>query len=338
MSYVVKDTSGTPWMVFTGDTLFAGDVGRVDLVDNIPPQEMAHRLYDSLFNKLLPLGSEVIVLPAHGAGSACGTQIADRLWTTLGLEQKLNPKLQYQSENQFVEAVANTLERPPYFRTIEQLNLKGAPLLTTIQPPQPLSAEAFERAAARALIVDTRMELGFSAAHITNALSLWQTGLPSFAGWFLSCDQPILLVNETDDATDATNILRRLGYDRIIGFLAGGMLSWHMAGKPSRSIQTVTVSQLCHELDQKKEPWILDVRSSEEIREHGAIPGAHHIHVTQVSLHSEHIPHDRDVYIFCGSGMRSMTAASFLQHQGWQNLTVVLGGLAGWHSTSCPLE
>jgi hydroxyacylglutathione hydrolase len=133
-----------------------------------------------------------------------------------------------------------------------------------------------------------------------------------------------------------TRYLVRLGFDNLAGFLGGGMLAWHRAGLESRGIDTVTVQELCHHLDGDSETWVLDVRSLEEV-EANPIPGAQHIHIKSFPEQQARVPTDRRVYIFCGSGIRSMIVASLLRRQGWGNLTVVLGGLAGWSSVSCPL-
>jgi len=337
MSYLLHDTDGAPWVIFTGDALFAGDVGRTDLLGMDRLEEMTGLLYETLFSKLLPLGDEVIVCPAHGAGSVCGSAIAERVWTTIGLERRLNPKLQFADRDGFVANVAEKLERPPYFRRMEKLNLEGPPVLGPLPAPTPLTPGAFAEAAEGSTVLDTRMDLGFTSAHVPGAVSIWMGGLASFAGWFLSYDQPILLVNETDDPTQAVRHLVRIGYDDLAGCLSGGMLAWHMSGRRSASIETATVQALCHRLDEEN-VWILDVRSDEELAHQGEIADAHHIHITQLPLHLQEAPRDQPVYIFCGSGLRSTIGASLLQREGWDNLTVVLGGLAGWSSTTCPIE
>jgi hydroxyacylglutathione hydrolase len=338
MSYLLYEAAGNPWVVFTGDALFAGDVGRVDLLGMDRAEEMAGHLYDTLFTRILPLGDGVIICPAHGAGSVCGTAIADRKWSTIGLERTLNPKLQYTNRSDFISHVARELERPPYFRQMEKLNLEGAPILDRLPAAKPLPAETFAERMKNSIVLDTRMELGFSAAHVPDSLSIWQQGLPSFAGWFLPYDKPLLLINETDNPDEVVRYLIRLGYDDIAGYLAGGMLSWHTAGMESTAIKTVTVQRLCHLLDRQNGLRILDVRSSEELASSGEITGAHNIHITQLPRHMDEVPKDRTVYIFCGSGLRSMIAASLLQRQGWVDLVVVLGGLAGWNSVSCPIK
>ena len=337
MSYLLHDPDGEPWVVFSGDALFAGDVGRTDFYGESRLDEITGLLYDSLFHKILPLGDELIVCPGHGAGSVCGSAIAERMWTTIGLERKHNPKLQYTDRDAFVANVGAVLEYPPYFRMMEKLNLEGAPVIGRMPTVPPLGPHEFAAQATGAQIVDTRSEVGFGAAHVPGALSIWEGGLPSFAGWFLTYDRPILLVGETNDVSGAVRHLMRTGYDNVAGFLAGGMLAWHKAGLGSKSIETVTVQDLCHRLDEGEAPWILDVRSAEEL-EQNAIPAAHHVHLTQLPEHIDEVLEGQRIYVFCGSGLRSMLAASLIQREGYDKLTVVLGGLAGWSSVSCPLR
>jgi hydroxyacylglutathione hydrolase len=301
-------------------------------------EEMAGLLYDSIFKKIIPLGDGVIVCPAHGPGSVCGTAISERSLTTIGIERRENPRLRLTEKSAFVSRVAEELERPPYFLEMEKRNIEGGPILGNKPYPPPFDTTEFKKRAQEAIVVDTRMELGFSAAHVPGSLSIWLGGLASFAGWFLPYDKSILLVNEMENPEDAYKRLARLGFDRIDGFLAGGMLSWHTAGQESHSVPTVTVQDLCRLLDARKNPFVLDVRSSAELERNGRINDAVHIHITTLPEHTSRIPKDRPVYIFCGSGMRSMIAASLLMRLGWKNIHVVLGGLAGWNSVSCPLD
>jgi hydroxyacylglutathione hydrolase len=181
-----------------------------------------------------------------------------------------------------------------------------------------------------------RDELSFGAAHVPNALSIWQEGLASYAGWFLAYDLPLLLVGDGDDLTQTMRVLSRLGLTAQ-GYLAGGMLAWHRAGLESWSVPMITAQALCERLDRREAAWILDVRSAEEL-EQERISGAHHIHITQLPCQMDEVPRDVPVYIFCGSGLRSTIAASMLRNAGWQNQSVILGGLAGWTSSVCPVE
>jgi hydroxyacylglutathione hydrolase len=174
------------------------------------------------------------------------------------------------------------------------------------------------------------------AAHVPGAVALWKPELAAYAGWFLDYEKPILLVSDEGDIDPVVRYLVRMGFDRIEGFLAGGMLSWHRAGMQSQQIDMVTVQALCHCLDTEERVWILDVRSAEEV-EADPIPEAHHIHIKSIPDRMDEIPQQEPVYVFCGSGVRSAIVASLLRRAGWDNMTVVLGGLAGWNSTTCPL-
>jgi hydroxyacylglutathione hydrolase len=340
MSYLLRDPSGLPWVVFTGDVLFAGEVGRIDLLGKDKAPEMAGLLYDSIFGRLLPIGDQVLVCPAHGAGSVCGESIAERLWSTMGLERQQNPRLQQKNRDGFIaNLLKNQPERPPYFTRMEKLNVEGA-VMGSFSSPKPLSPKDFATMSKDSFVLDTRMELAFGAAHVPGAQFIWIDGLASFEGWYVPYDMPILLVTETNYTEEITSILIREGYDSVGGFLAGGMLNWHMSGQSSASIKTLTVQELCILLDKDeiKPDRILDVRSDDELRRDGQLYGAQHIHVTQIPDRMKEVLKECAVYVFCGSGMRSMVAASFLQRNGWENLAVVLGGMAGWRSMKCPMS
>jgi hydroxyacylglutathione hydrolase len=332
MSYLLHDGEGAPWIVFTGDALFAGEVGRVDFMGSDRLDEMAALLFGTLFDRLLPLGDGVIVCPAHGAGSVCGSRISGRVWTTIGLERCHNPKLQLREPFRFIAANAVDHEKPPYFKRMEQLNLVGAPPLGRMPSPTPLSPAEFKAHMTDAVIVDTRMPEGFAACHVPGALSIWSGGLAAFAGWFLPYDKPLLLVVDEGGEEKAVRALVRMGYDSIAGKLSGGMLSWLAAGGRSLATDVVAVAQMRDLLDSGRPAWLLDVRSNEELEQHGRVDGSRHVHVTQLPRRMDEIPRDGAVYIFCASGLRSMIAASYLQQKGWDNVKVVLGGPPGRQS------
>lgn len=337
-AYLLHDPGGAPWLLFSGDALFAGEVGRVDLFGRERIEEAATQLYDSVFHTILPLGDSIILCPAHGAGSACGANIAERPWTTIGLERRLNPRLEHTQRSSFVGQVGQALEFPPYFRTMEQMNRDGPPLLGRLPTPPALAPDEFAGRAQAAQRLDARDVTAFGASHVPGALSIWPGGVPSFAGWFLSYEQPLLLLSEAGDPSRLVRHLIRLGYDRLAGYLAGGMIAWHKAGLDGQQVRTVSVQALCQRLDRGEDTWLLDVRSQGELEGEGRIPNAHHIHVTLLPDRLHEVPRNRPVHIFCGSGLRSMIAASLLQRAGWPDLTVVLGGFAGWTSVRCPVE
>ncbi|MFW5774800.1 MAG: MBL fold metallo-hydrolase [Chitinivibrionales bacterium] len=338
MSYLLRTENNTPWILFCGDTLFAGDIGRVDLLGEAKLAENAGILFDTLYQKILPMGDQVILCPAHGAGSVCGSIISDRTLTTIGLERKLNGMLQMKSREEFVKRAAVMHERPPYFSHMEKLNTQGPSLLDEQSEIMPLAWDQFEQLSDGAFVLDTRNPHSFATSHIPHSISIWRDGLSSFAGWFVPFHLPILLVGDSNDCSLEVNQLRRMGYDNIAGFLAGGIASWESAGQKTESIKTTTVHHFSHIVDKQLPVWTLDVRGSGELVSEGKIAGAHHLHITQINRYMETIPRDQPVYIFCGSGKRSMIAASILKAQRWVDLTVVLGGTSGWQSIDRPID
>ncbi len=336
MSYLLHDSRGNPWILFSGDAMFAGDVGRTELAGPERIPQMTGLLYDSIFDKIIPLGDHIMVCPAHGSGSVCAASIADRVWTSIGMERLYNPKLKYTHREDFIKNNGRALEVPPYFRKMEELNL-DPPLLGNLPVPTPLSADEFLGQSQEGNVLDSRLELDFGAAHVPGSLSIWMDGVPSFAGWFLGYDRPVFLVGETEKIPEVVRMLARMGYDRIGGSLSGGMLAWHMAGEESASNKMEPVQSLCGRIDTGGDIFILDVRGPDELEKEGRIPTALDIHITQLPGNLDKVPKDRPVHIFCGSGLRSTIAASILQRQGWKDLTVILGGMAGWKSQKCPV-
>ena len=208
------DTGQDPIMVFTGDTLFIGDVGRTDLYGSREASRLASNLYDSIFHKILPLGDEVILCPAHGEGSICGGFIAKRELSTLGLEHIQNPILQKIEKEEFVKyKVEEQLEFPPYFKKMEQYNLQGPPLLQRLPTPEFLSPEKFKEEVEKgASVVDTRMPFSFGGVHIKDTYSIWLGGVPIFAGWVLPYEKPILLVlEEKEQLGNCCKIFNQIG-------------------------------------------------------------------------------------------------------------------------------
>ena len=338
-SYLLYDAEGNPWAIFTGDALFAGDVGRVDFLGEARIREMAEHLYDSLFGKILPLGDGVLVCPAHGAGSACGFDIAERRISTVGIEREANPRLQHADREAFVEDVGQVLDKAPYFTRMEQYNVEGAPPLGDIPTARALSPAQFARSleGEDTLVVDIRSEFEFASSHIPGSMFIFQAGLEEFAGLFVPLDARVLLVNQGGYPADSITRLRRIGFDDIVGYLAGGMNHWLSSGRRIESTGAISVQDVCTLLDGPGDYWLLDVRQEEELVREGAIEGAYHIPISRIAGRIDEIPRNENVYIFCGSGLRAAIVASILHRAGYHRITVVLGGVRGWSSTSCPI-
>lgn len=329
MSYLLYDDHGAPWCIFTGDLLFSGEVGRVDLMGDDKVTEMASELYDSIFSKLLLLGDQVIVLPAHGVGSICGSSISNRPLTTIGLERLHNPRLQIVNKTSFIKAIANILEKPPYFNKMETINCNGQ--VPELKKPIPFTSEEFFESSKDSLILDTRDIFAFANSHIPNSISIWENGLSRYAGWFLPYDLSLYLVCYGNQLLPVTTALYRIGYS-VYGYLSEDFVEWHKADLPINSISTITVQKLSTLIQSEKSVFILDVRSLEELDSDGRIEIAHNIPISQLPSQIDSIPIDRPVYILCGSGRRSMIAASLLLQQGPYKPVVVFGGLAAWKS------
>lgn len=287
------------------------------------------------FSKLLLLGDQVIVCPAHGAGSICGRNISSRLWTTIGLERLHNPALQLPNKTSFIKVVAQDLEKPPYFKMMEKLNLSGQ--IPEFIKPIPYTSQQFNDMVADSLVLDTRDVSNFTTSHIPNSISIWAQGVPVFAGWFLPYDISLFLVGNSLQLNSTLIDLFRLGYS-VKGYLSEDFIDWHKAGLPTNSISTITAQELKIQLDSSKSLWILDVRSSQELADEGKIPGSRHIPISELISQTELIPIDRNIYIICESGHRSTTAASVLLQQGPYKPVVILGGFSSWRSLKYPIE
>ena len=340
VSYILTDRSegDADVMVFSGDTLFVGDVGRTDLYGPEQAPRLAGDLYESIFHKLLPLGDGVILRPAHGGGSVCGMHIAERDESTLGIERLHNPVLQLKARERFVRfKVAERPERPTYFTKMEQYNLEGPPLLGCMPYPGPLSPAEFKSAMdAGAVVLDTSEPAAFGGAHVKGAYSIWLEGLPEFAGWVLPYDRPILLVLQEESQLErAVRYLRRCGYDRIGGFLRGGTEGWYNAGYATEDLHLITVHQLRDMFNRGEKPVVLDVRGQEEW-DAGHIEGALHIYVGHLERRIAEVPRDRTIAVLCNVGHRAGLGASILLRAGYPRAYNVIGSMSAWRAAHYP--
>lgn len=334
MSYALTypESGKAPLMVFTGDALFVGDVGRTDLYGPEEIPRMAANLYESIFSKILPLGDGVILCPAHGAGSLCGGAISKREYSTLGLERIQNPALQRTDKEEFIKfKLEEKLEFPPYFKKMEQYNLQGPPLLKGLPVPELLFPKEFVKEMEKgAMVVDTRMPHSFGGAHIKGSYGIWLKGLPYYAGWVLPYDKPILLVLEEKDQLEAAvSYLVRIGYDSIAGFLNGGISSWYMKALPVESLNLISVQSLKDKIEKNEEMVILDVRRDEEW-EKGHIEGARHVYVGHLEENLDKVPRNSPIIVYCDSSRRSNIAASILKKNGYDMVYNVLGSMTAW--------
>ena len=285
MSSGIRKSLDDPYLVFTGDALFSGDVGRTDLLGMGRGEEAAGMLYDSIWNKILPLGDAVLLYPAHGAGSVCGADIVDHPVTTTGYEKKTNPLLQ-KDRTAFIEY--KTREHhyvPPYFRRMEVVNLKGPSVIGHSRTLSPYNNRAGEGTGRQGGPAPGHQGPGkFWRRHIEGSLSVWREGLAAYMGWFLNYEAPIILVDDFN--LDLGPVIRqfvRLGYDNLKGYLAGGFPGWYKAGERFSRHRVWSVRDLHTAIESATEElYLLDVRDIHNREKAGHITGDHHIYVGEL--------------------------------------------------------
>lgn len=341
ISLVVRQhsVSANPMIVFTGDALFAGEVGRTDFFGPDKSEWASGMLYESIHEKILPLGDGVIVCPAHGAGSVCGAEITDQEYTTIGFERINNPLLQL-DKSAFVERKGKEHHyTPPYFSVMEKYNREGPPLLhhpPDLLPLSPGDVEAQARAGAQ--LVDIRSPGAFGSGHITNSLSIWRNGIPAFAGWVLSYNSPIILVDDFNlDLQAVSRHFMRLGYDNLKGYLAGGFSSWTTAGQKIQQLESWSVVSL-HEAMEKERMILLDVRDINNRKKNGYIMGSRHVYAGELPGRLAEIPKNQQIVIYCDAGYKGCLAGSLLLRAGYERVVNILGGFSAWRSAGFPVE
>jgi len=341
LCYIVYPSGSTePNLIFSGDTLFAGSVGRTDLYGKSTQPAQSEKLYNSLHEKLLPLGDHLLVYPAHGHGSVCGHGISGMEPTTIGYEKKNNSYLHLEKDDFIQKQSTDELVVPRYFSKMEDLNLSGPPLLAELAYPSPLSLEDFYEhlEMPEVLVVDTRMPNAFAGSHIQKALNIWMGGTSVYPGWLLDIEQYIIFVLEySGDIDIVTPRLRRLGFDNMCGYLCGGMNEWQEAGKPFKNTGTMSVIELKNKLD-NNEVQVVDVREPSEWIEDGYVEGTNRIFFADLPDRAASLSKDKPIAVTCSVGNRSSIAVSLLQKEGFANVSNVLGGMTAWTKLGFPLK
>jgi hydroxyacylglutathione hydrolase len=340
ISIVLLDTavSGTPLMVFTGDALFAGDVGRTDFYpDRL--EQVAGELYYSLHQKILPLGDGVVVCPAHGGGSVCGADISDLPLTTIGYEKETNPLLGLERGAFIRRKVAERHHFPPYFSMMEKLNRDGPPPLACPLSLKDLSVQQVKDLRKKgAQVVDIRSPAAFAGGHVPGSIHIWRSGLSAFAGYFLNYEDPIVILDDFNaDLVAVRRQFARLGFDNLAGCLEGGFMTWAKAAEPMRTVRTWTVHELKVNLGDPS-LYLLDLRDDPNYRKQGHLPGDHHVYVGEVRTHICKVPMEKEIICFCDAGYKSSIAASLLFREGFTKVTVVIGSMAAWLKAGYPVE
>lgn len=324
-----------PMKLLTGDTLFIGDVGRPDLAGSkgFTAAQMAGMLYDSLRNKIMPLADGVEVYPAHGAGSMCGRNISKDTSSTIGVQKQFNYALKPMSKEQFIAMMTNDLpEAPAYFSKDAELNRTGAGSLAgSSRPPALTAVEVKQRAAQNQVILDVRPAAAYGNGHIPGALNIGLSGqFASWAGTLLDMTTPITIVaEETDGVDEAVMRLARVGIEAVVGYLEGGMYAWDQAGFAVATVSQMPVDELSHQLADKRDLQLIDVRRPAEFTA-GHITEAHHSELAHLAEHAEDFDTARPIAVICQSGYRSSIASSLLAKHGFSQVFNVVGGMNAW--------
>jgi hydroxyacylglutathione hydrolase len=334
-----EEKSSAPWAVLTGDTLFLGDVGRPDLSRRYSPAQLAGMLYDSLHGKLLKLADEVLVYPAHGAGSLCGRNMRAERVSTIGTERLTNYALQIKSREEFIKQLTSNMPaRPAYFLQDAEINRTGAPALSDLPALSAIEpAELKTLLAEGAIALDVRPGEQFAAGHVPGSVNIALSGqFASWAGALLGlAARPVLIAESLEAVSEARMRLARIGLEDARGFLKGGIEAWSQAGLPLATLPQISVEALRDHVE-VSDLQVLDVRREPEW-EAGHIAGATWWPLDNFKVAPPEIDHDVPIAVHCKGGYRSMIACSLLQRAGFQNVVNVVGGFDAWQQAKLPV-
>ena len=343
-TYLLKDEQGKDYCIFSGDTLFLGDVGRPDLAQkaaHITQEQLAGMLYDSLMTKIMPLSDDVIVYPAHGAGSACGKNMMKETVDTLGNQKKMNYALNQPDRDSFIKAVTDGLLPPPaYFPLNVAMNKKGYDSIDAVKARglNALSPEEFEQLveATDALMLDTRTPADYALGHIPQSINIGIKG--DFAPWVGAVlgdvKQQLMLITDEGAEEEVVTRLARVGFDQVLGYLKGGISAWKDAGKQTDTVKRITASQFEHEF-KLNESMVIDVRRETEYAA-SHVDEAYSKPLAYINEWVGNIDPKKHFYLHCAGGYRSMIAASILKARGFHHFSEIDGGFNAINKTSVP--
>ena len=331
--YLLKNEAGKPHAIFTGDTLFVGDVGRPDLSSgDMSSEELAGIMYETIQQKILPLEDDIIVYPAHGAGSSCGKNLGPETFSSIGQEKRTNYALQPQSKEDFIKAVTQGLQSAPkYFAVNARINQQGYDDVADVirKGSVPLSVADFKEAMRRdVIILDTRPATEFSQGFIPGSIFIGLEGrFAEWAGSLLPFDMPIILVTPVGKEEEAVIRLSRVGFDNMEGCLQGGFEAWLQAGEMIDMIIDVEADELIMDIPHDPNLVVLDVRRETEFAD-GHLADAVNLPLQEMTdlAKISQFEEQHQLYVHCAGGYRSVIAASLLKRQGIHNLRNVLGG------------
>ncbi len=333
-----EEKSSRPWAVMTGDTLFLGDVGRPDLSKHHTPQQLAGMLYDSLHNQLMTLADDVLVYPAHGAGSLCGKNMRAERSSTIGTERLTNYALQIKSRDEFVkELTTNLPTRPDYFLQDAEINREGAPALAELPALPAVSPEQLKALLPKgAVVLDVRPGDEFAEGHVPGSINIALSGqFASWAGTLLGLNsRPVLIADSKEQIVEARMRLARVGIEGSIGYLEGGLSAWKQSGFLTEALPQISVQDLSAQIADGK-MQVLDVRREAEWQA-GHVAGADWAPLDRFAAALPNLDRSAPIAVHCKGGYRSMIACSFLQRAGFRNIVNVTGGFDAWQQAQLP--
>jgi len=339
--YLLLDESYQEYCIFTGDTLFVGDVGRPDLLDGkMTKEELAGMMYDSLNNKIKKLPDEVIVYPAHGPGSSCGKSLGPEKQSTIGIQKQMNYALREMRKEDFIKELTEGLTPPPaYFFSDAMINKQGYAAIDGVMKNnmKPLSVDEFENEVARgAVILDTRIPDDFHNGFIPGSINIGLNGMFAiWAGTILDINIPLVLVCDPGKEEEAVMRLARVGYEKVNGYLTGGFESWKKEGKPEDTINSIDAKEFAKRVSEGVK--VLDVRKISEA-ELGHVKDATVIPLAELEENYDALSPETPMIIHCAGGYRSMIAASLMKRNGFKDVTNVLGGWGKIKDTNVPVQ
>lgn len=332
--YLLRDEAGTAHAIFTGDTLFVGDVGRPDLSSgNLSREELASMMYDSLQNKILPLPDSVLLYPAHGPGSSCGKNLGPNTHSTIGDEKQSNYALQPQSREDFIKAVTDGLTAPPqYFPINARINKEGYDpihevLKKGLTPLDPAQVKTLSKET-DAIILDTRPGTVFMEGFVPGSIFIGLEGrFAEWAGSLLPFHQPLIIVAEAGKEEESVLRLARVGFDQFLGFLKGGFEAWKDAGNTVDMVINIEADEFAMDIPFDENMVVMDVRKEMEYAD-GHVKDAVNVPLdTMMDLATlAQVEENDNVYLHCASGYRSVIAASLMKRQGIHNIRNIAGG------------
>jgi len=333
--YLVTDQSRgqSPIGVFVGDTLFVGDVGRPDLFPEMA-KDLAEKLYHSLHDKLFQLPDYVEVYPAHGAGSLCGRSMGAKYLTTIGYERKFNPVMQITDRKEFIRSLTEDMPpAPDHFSRCSDINRFGPVLLSQFPPLKKIRIKEMKNYLQKddVCVIDTRNYLAYGSQHLSNAWHLDSKGnFPTFAGWVLPIDKDIIIVADDFHQANQCNLwAQRVGVDRVIGYLDGGIRSWIAKGLDTGSVAQASPEDLHEMITNSSDLVLIDVRAPAEFEENH-IKGAINIPVADLRTRYVELDKNKPTVLLCSSGNRSSLGTSILEQHGFTKLINVAGGMTGY--------